>query len=361
MEIYRTNQDFRKRIIKMIHKPVQTETSALIQHPKRKRGCLIYVKRGLLVLAALIIVLSLLGFAYETAAEASDRRVYLPSGQVLEVDGYLMHITCTGRGSPTVILEAGGGYFSMVWARIQPKIAQSTRVCAYDRAGYGWSSPRPEPRNAQRIAAELHSLLARAGVEPPYVMVGHSVGGLYIRVYNAQYPGEVVGMVLVDATHHDNWTRQGESIGAMQTLAAIGSVLSRVGLVRLVFGGQTLGLPAPQDAAVIAELSSAQHWDTQRADVAAMTDSIAQAQATGRLGNMPLAVVVAGEYPEGKARAIKFTLQRELAALSTNAVYEEIAGANHILLVTDEQYAGVTSEAITRVLEAARTGKLLAQ
>jgi len=345
----------------MIRKPVQTDSGSLAQQPKSKRSCLFYVKRGMTTLVVLIIGLGLLGFVYEAAAEASDRRTYLPSGQIIDVDGHAMQITCMGKGSPTVILEAGGGYFSAVWTRVQPKVAQATRVCAYDRAGYGWSDPRPEPRDAQHIAAELHWLLAKAGIEPPYVMVAHSVGGIYIRVYNTQYPGEVVGMVLIDATHPDNWVRQGESIAAMQTMAVTASVLSRVGLVRLFFGGQKLGLPAPQDAAVIAELSSVQHWDTQRGDVAAMTDSIAQGRAAGDLGNMPLAVVAAGEYPDGPGKALKFTLQHELAALSTNSMYQEIEGANHISLVMNEQYATLTSETIIRVIEAARTGKPLAQ
>jgi pimeloyl-ACP methyl ester carboxylesterase len=348
-------------VIPVIRKPVQAQSSAIVQQPQNRRGCLFYLKRGLAVFVVLIIGLSLLGFVYETAAEAGDRQTYLPPGQILDVDGHAMHILCMGKGGPTVILEAGGGYFSTIWTRVQPKVAQSTRVCAYDRAGYGWSGPRPEPRDARQVATELHSLLAQAGVEPPYVMVGHSVGGIYIRVYNAQYPGEVVGMVLLDATHPDNWARQGESIAAMQTLAVTGSVLSRIGLVRLFFGSQKLGLPAPQDATVIAELSSARHWDTQRGDVAAMADSIAQGRAAGGLGNMPLAVVAAGEDPEGPARAIKFSLQHELAVLSTNSMYQEVAGANHISLITNDQYAALVSEATIRVIEAVRTGRPLAQ
>jgi pimeloyl-ACP methyl ester carboxylesterase len=271
-----------------------------------------------------------------------------------------MHMVCIGEGSPTVILEAGAGHFSATWARVQPMVAQSTRVCAYDRAGYGWSESGPEPRDAEHIAAELHSLLDQAGIDPPYVLVGHSLGGIYARVYDVHYPGEVDGMALVDATHPDNWMRQGESIQALQTAANVSTVLARIGLMRLFFAGQNFAVPEPHNAALKADIASAQYWDTQRADAAAMEATTAEGRASGELGDLPLAVVAAGEYPDGPGKDIKFSLQHELAALSTNSSYQEIAGANHISLVTNEPYARLVSQAILRVVEAARTGQPLA-
>jgi hypothetical protein len=153
---------------------------------KSRRGCLFYVKRGLKWFGIALIALIVLGVIYQVIATETDRRAYLPSGQLYTVDGHQMHIVCKGEGSPTVILEAGAGHFSTLWAWVQPAVAQSTRVCAYDRAGYGWSEPGPEPRDAQQIATELHALLDMAEIEPPYVLVGHSLGGIYVRVYNAQ-------------------------------------------------------------------------------------------------------------------------------------------------------------------------------
>ncbi|MBN1967592.1 MAG: alpha/beta hydrolase [Anaerolineae bacterium] len=328
---------------------------------RRRRGCLFYVRRGLVALILLILVLSVLGFVYEAAAEASDRQAYLPPGQLFDVDGHQMHIVCTGEGSPTVILEAAGGHFSTSWSWVQAEVEQTTRVCAYDRAGYGWSDPGPEPRDAQRIVSELHVLLGLAGVEPPYVMVGHSVGGLYVRVFDAQYPGEVAGMVLVDATHPDTWERQGESVATMQMMAGASAALARVGLLRLFFGGQDLGLPAGQNAAVIADMSSGQYWDTQRADLAAADATVDEGNAAGDLGDMPLAVLVALTYPEGPGRDTERALQVELAALSTNSSYQEIDGAGHVTLVTDAQYARFVGEAILNVIEAAQTGEPLAE
>jgi pimeloyl-ACP methyl ester carboxylesterase len=295
-----------------------------------RRGCLLYVRRGLKWLGIVLVALVLLGVAYQTIATEVDKRTYSPPGQLYTVNSHQLHLVCMGEGSPTVILEAGGGHFSATWARVQPMIAQSTQVCAYDRAGYGWSEPGPEPRDAERITAELHALLELAGIDPPYVLVGHSLGGIYVRVYNARYPGEVAGMALVDATHPDNWVRRGESIQALQAAATMSTVLARVGLMRLFFAGENFDLPEPNNAALKADIASAQYWDTQRADAAAMEATTAQGRAAGELGDLPLAVLAAGEYPAGPGRDVKFSLQHELTALSTNSTYQEIAGANHI-------------------------------
>jgi pimeloyl-ACP methyl ester carboxylesterase len=336
-----------------------SETPGQVQSEGRKRGCLYFVGRVLKWLAISVLLLLLFGFVYQIIATETDKRTYLPSGQLLDIEGHDMHILCTGEGSPTVILEAAGGHFSSTWGLVQPVVAESTRVCAYDRAGYGWSESGPEPREAQRIATELHFLLEQAGIEPPYVLVGHSVGGIYARVYNTQYPGEVSGMVLVDATHPDNWARQGESVETLQTVAGVSAVLSRFGLMRLAFAGQAFGLPTAQSAALKADMASSQYWDTQRADTAAMVASLEQGRASGDLGDLPLAVLVSVDYPEGTGRDTELSLQRELAALSTNSIYQEVAGARHITLVTDEQYAPLVAEAILQVVGAVQMGEPL--
>jgi pimeloyl-ACP methyl ester carboxylesterase len=337
-----------------------TSANTSIEKARPPRGCLFFMKRGLKWLGIVLIVLIVCGVIYQAIVTETDRRAYSPIGQLYTVDGHQLHMICLGEGSPTVILEAGGGHFSATWARVQPMIAQSTRVCTYDRAGYGWSEPGPEPRDAQHIATELHALLDVAGVEPPYVLVGHSLGGIYARVFNDQYPGEVAGMALIDATHPDNWVWQGESIQTLQAMAAVSTVLARVGLMRLFFAGENFDLPEPNNAALKADIASAQYWDTQRADAAAMEATTAEGRIAGEVGDLPLAVVAAGEYPAGPGRDIKFSMQHELAALSTNSTYQEIAGANHISLVTNEQYAALVSQAIIRVVEAARTGEPLA-
>ena len=118
----------------------------------------------------------------------------------IDVGGYSLAIRCTGRGSPTVVLEAGYGLPSAYWARLHPRLRR-TRVCSYDRAGLGRSDRRPSGARAETPAEELHALLRRAGVRPPLVLVGHSYGGLLVRVYEATYRGQVRGLVLLDAVH----------------------------------------------------------------------------------------------------------------------------------------------------------------
>ena len=126
-----------------------------------------------------------------------------PPGKLVDIGGYQLHINCTGKGSPTVILEAGLGGDSRSWHEVQPEIAEFARVCSYDRAGLGWSDPGPKPRTSQQIVKELHRLLTKADIQSPYVLVGHSFGGYNVRLYASQHPEEVVGLVLVDANHHD--------------------------------------------------------------------------------------------------------------------------------------------------------------
>jgi pimeloyl-ACP methyl ester carboxylesterase len=126
-----------------------------------------------------------------------------PPGRLVDVGGRKLHVNCTGSGSPTVVLEAGASSFALDWSLVQPEIARTQRVCSYDRAGSGWSDPRPDVETPARIAVDLHAALAAAGERPPFVMVGASAGGLYVRTYQLDHPDEVVGLVLVDPATED--------------------------------------------------------------------------------------------------------------------------------------------------------------
>lgn len=128
-------------------------------------------------------------------------------GQRVDIGGWRLHLNCQGErkpGQPTVILEAGGGDSSVTWALVQPKVAAFSRVCSYDRAGSGWSDLGPNPRTMRQMVYELHMLLNHAGLQPPYLLVGHSLGGFLLRLYTSSYPAEVSGLVFVDASHEDD-------------------------------------------------------------------------------------------------------------------------------------------------------------
>ena len=233
----------------------------------------IWLQRGLRGLLAMIIILPLSGALYQAIATEIDKRNHQPPGQVVDVGGYRLHLYCIGEnvmGSPTVILEQGLGGTSAAWARVQPEIAKTSRVCAYDRAGMGWSDLGPEPRDAQHIATELHSLLHNAGIPGPYVLVGWSFGGFYVRMYAGEYPTEVAGMVLLDSSHPDQLIStatgkgQYESITGMYTIAPW---LARMGVMRVMGLIQPdPGLPAPQNETVMAFLAATKDWDAQSAE-----------------------------------------------------------------------------------------------
>lgn len=152
---------------------------------------------------AILGVVSLLLLAAPVWNLAATRWVHWKNpvpGRFYSVGGYQMHIQCVGSGVPTVVLEAAASASWLAWRRVQPQLSQQTRVCSYDRAGHGWSEPRPGPRDADHIVDELHDLLNQAGVERPLVLVGHSAGGLYGREYARRFPTEVAGVALLDAS-----------------------------------------------------------------------------------------------------------------------------------------------------------------
>ena len=152
----------------------------------------------LLAASALIV-----GTVYQYVQNRRDLQEHPAPGQLVDIGGLRLHLWCTGAGSPVVVLEVGGSGNVLEWNRVQPEVAKTTRVCSYDRAGFGWSELGPNPRSAVEIVSELHSLLQAAHVSGPYVLAGHSIGGLFVRLYATTYSADVAGLVLVDATHGD--------------------------------------------------------------------------------------------------------------------------------------------------------------
>jgi pimeloyl-ACP methyl ester carboxylesterase len=159
--------------------------------------------------------------AMAMAQPSIEEQAYTAPQRLVAIDGTRqLNIYCTGTGSPTVVLDAGGGSWSLAWAAVQPLVAARTRVCSYDRAGLGFSDPGPLPRTTAAIVADLHELLHRADERPPYVLVGHSMGSFDVRLFADQYPDELAGMVLVDPSSEAEWTRFAAILPRLATIDA---------------------------------------------------------------------------------------------------------------------------------------------
>jgi len=167
------------------------------------RGVLKWIGRIAGAILALLLVAATIAGMREFFVERNDRARFPLQGRRVDIGGYSLNLNCKGEGSPTVILESGWSVPGVSWSLVQPEIARFARVCSYDRAGYGWSDEGPMPRTADEIARELHALLHNAGITPPYILAGHSLGGYVIRCFRGMYPAEVVGMVLVDPSQED--------------------------------------------------------------------------------------------------------------------------------------------------------------
>ena len=180
--------------------------------PARKHSSIrLWITRIVAAGVAFVLFAATLGLIEQAIFAARSRRHYPAPGKLVEVAWYQMHINCMGNGTPTVIMESGLGGYSLDWTLVQPEVAKFTRVCAYDRAGLGWSQARPEARISNEIANELSSLLAASGIIGPYVMIAHSIGGYHARVFASQHHAQIAGFVLVDSSHPEQETRSQKS------------------------------------------------------------------------------------------------------------------------------------------------------
>jgi pimeloyl-ACP methyl ester carboxylesterase len=334
------------------------ETDRHSQRTRRRRGLGSWVRRGLVWMIAGLLALAVIGALYQAiATEIDQRRVFPEPGEMVDVGEHHLHLNCVGQGSPTVVLDGGLGYTSVEWSGwVQPEVAKHTRVCAYDRAGMGWSEPGPGSPNATQTAAELHALLQEAGEEGPYVLVGHSVAGLYSRIYAERYPEEVAGMVLVDSSHPDQFEGSGLASTMNRAAGVVGPLIARAGIPR-VFSlyPSNPELPSLQREQSLSLYYTTPHQVATYEEMGTMPESLEKARGTGTLGERPLMVVSAAADHGAEARAF----QEDLTALSPNSSQRVVEGSTHVSLVVDRGHAKQTSEEIVEVVEAVRTDRPL--
>lgn len=166
-----------------------------------------WISRVVAGIACLVLAAALAGFGYETVCSWKDRKAFPSPGQMVNIGGYRLHLQSEGEGTPTVVLDSGLGSSALYWGKVVPLISGKTRVCTFDRPGYGWSDPGPSPRTTRQITLELHTLLENARVPKPYILAGWSLGGFTARMYAHLYPRDVAGIVLVESAHEEQFQR----------------------------------------------------------------------------------------------------------------------------------------------------------
>jgi pimeloyl-ACP methyl ester carboxylesterase len=309
-----------------------------------------------------ILALCAVGGAWQTLSAVGESNPFLTSGRLVTVDGHQLRLQCTGTGDPTVILEPGaGGTSADMSGWVAPAVASQTRTCVYDRASRGGSQPSATAQDGAQIATDLHTLLHKANVPGPYVLAGHSFGGLYVRVFAAHYPDEVAGLALIDSTASSPPAKavipapgntSSDTIGRTATLA---SLTVPVGIAR-VYGALAgdSGLPARYENQLA--------YDTTQANtVRSVADEYMRGGATMHeaaslrdFGDKPLYVLTAGEHPGSW-----MTDQKQSATLSTNSVWRVVNGSSHQGLLQEKQYAAQTSQAVLVVVTAVRNHQSL--
>jgi pimeloyl-ACP methyl ester carboxylesterase len=309
----------------------------------------------------------LAGVIYQFVATKIDAyRWYPPPGEMVDVGGSSMHLHCTGEEgrAPTVVMDIGAGGMGMDWGPVQPGVAKFARVCTYDRGGAGWSDPGAQPRTSQQIVEELHALLNNAGIEGPYVLVGHSLGGNNVQIYASRYPDEVAGMVLVDPQFYNtpsyldpelqNAVEEGYPTPSFRLWTKF---LATIGVSRLpyTFGGQT-----DENAAISTHAKNT--YEAMDETTSLPQSAKERRAATVSLGDKPLMVLSAGARDPlpgaSQEQSDRFNeawtrSEADLTRLSRNSEHIIAEDSAHNIQYDDPE---LVIDAIRQVVDAVRNG-----
>lgn len=310
-------------------------------------------RRAVLYPALLVLLLIALGGAVGTVTAATSANPAPRSGHTYMANGHRLYLNCVGSGSPTVVLFSGLGEWTPNWAWVQANVSQTTRVCAFDRAGEGWSGGTPVRENGHHLASDLHALLQAAHIPGPYVLAGHSVGGTYALVYANDYPAQVAGVSLIDsATPYQFDLPDYPGFYSMwKRASALLPVAARTVIGRTMLKSGFGSLPPKARDAARAFNSSPRQLTASRLEFLQLPTVFDQAKALDSLNGKPLTVVSASI---GEMRGWA-TAQTRLARLSTNSTHTTVVGASHAALLEDKGFAALTSKWITDVIRRARS------
>ncbi|WP_151083255.1 alpha/beta fold hydrolase [Nocardioides cynanchi] len=313
--------------------------------------------RWMLTPVAALLAVASIGAVYEDVSVVRDHRVYSGPGTTYEVNGHRLYLDCRGHGSPTVVLSNGLGEVAASWTRIVVQVDADTRVCAYDRAGQGWSGDVSQPQDGVTAARDLHTLLREAGEHGPYVLVGHSIGGSYVMTYAAKYPGQVAGMVLLDSSSPHQFTvlpaYATQYALMMRRGLAFLPTLDRIGLGRLLADVMPSHFPQPAADVVTSLTASARGARNGRDEISILPTLFSQAGVLTSLHGRPLAVLTSTDNLRKTAGWGE--AQDQLAALSTNVVHR-VVDSTHPGLLEDQSPARASARAIDQVIAAVRGG-----
>ena len=341
-----------------------------------------WIRRVLTALALAFVFLAFAGFSYEQIGRRKDRQNRFRIGRPIDMGGRSLNIDCAGEGSPAVILESGGGgYGGYGWRKVQPEVAKFTEVCWYDHAGEGWSDPPPTARSSETIVHDLHELLQRTPVLSPYVLVGHSIGGSYVRVFTARYPSEVAGVVLVDSSHPEQREPaimlspiSRAPLVARRLLCSAIPILGRFGIIRFAMRNEPVFVP-PQfisDGSAAVRAMRAQRvkaLETDAAQGCAATENGAirpdrgsgnpevdqAARNAGNLGDRPLVVLTAGQYwkPDDPSAAQEIALFHQIWVHQLQADLTHLSTRGKQIIVENSDH-GIPDQAPEAVVSAVR-------